>query len=66
MCLIMYQWYGLLLAEGPIQPLSGMWRTLWPVVECSVGRPADGEPIGAIFVEVMLSQVNHHYHHDNH
>ena len=38
--------------EGPNQPLTGMWRMLWPVMECSVNRPADGEPIGAIFVEV--------------
>ena len=41
------------LAEGPNQPLSGMWRTLWPVVECSVRRPADREPLGASFVEVI-------------
>jgi len=39
-------------ADQPYQLLPGMWRMLWPVVECEVTRPVDGEAIGVIFSDV--------------
>jgi len=45
----------LYIAGQPWQPLPGMWRMLWPVVECEVARPFDGEAIGVVFADVSDS-----------
>ncbi|XP_065914002.1 PDZ domain-containing protein 8-like isoform X2 [Dysidea avara] len=47
---------SLKLAGQPCQPLPGMWRMLWPVVECEVARPLDGEAIGVNFADTSWKE----------